>query len=78
MQLIKDWKPVLKKSWSAWLTALAAVLSGVEVSLSVVGPETLGVTPGLFAALAGVTSALAVVARVLSQRGIETVVTTDA
>lgn len=70
MTLIPKWKTVLARAWSVWLMILAGGLSGAEVALSMIGPDQLGVEPGLFAALAGLTSAAALVARILAQPGL--------
>jgi Kef-type K+ transport system membrane component KefB len=65
MTLIDDWKEVLQKAWSVKFSVLAALLGGVEVALAIIEP--VGVPRGVFAALAGVVSTTAVVARILAQ-----------
>lgn len=68
MTLLPDWKEVLTKAWSVRFIALAAVLSGVEVVVSVLQPTMADdMPPGVFAALAGLVTAAALVARVLAQ-----------
>jgi hypothetical protein len=70
MKLIDDWKPTLARAWSVrWIIA-AGLLSGAEVALPLVreAVEPLGILPpGVFAILAALASAGAVVARVLAQ-----------
>lgn len=39
MTLINDWRRVLRKSWSLYAIALAAVLTGCEAVLSAFGTE---------------------------------------
>jgi len=68
--LIEDWKTILAKAWSVRLIILAALLSGLEVAMPIVGQtiEPLGIIPpGVFAILSAVTSAGALIARVMAQ-----------
>ncbi len=68
MTLLPDWKAVVTKAWSVKFMVLAALLSGVEVVLQILEPSVSATMPkGLFAALAGLTTAGALVARVLAQ-----------
>lgn len=68
MKLIHNWRDILRKAWSMRLMLLAAILSGVEVAL----PFFSDALPrGTFAALSAVTVALAFVARLIAQRGLE-------
>ena len=68
MTLIPDWKQVIRKAWSIKFMVLAALLSGVEVVLQIIEPAmSADMTKGLFASLAGLTTAGALVARVLAQ-----------
>jgi hypothetical protein len=70
MKLTADWKTTLARAWSVrWIIA-AGLLSGAEVALPLVREaiEPLGLLPpGVFAILAALASAGAVVARVLAQ-----------
>lgn len=63
MQLIEDWKRVLRDAWSARLALLSAVLGAVEVGVQIMAPQW----GGFGAALAAVTSLAAAVARVIQQ-----------
>lgn len=68
MHLVEDWRRVLKRAWSIRLLVLAGVLSGVEVVLSL--PDIaarLDWPQGIFAALSGLTTAAAFVARIVAQ-----------
>jgi hypothetical protein len=68
--LIEDWKTILTKAWSVRLIILAALLSGIEVALPIIGQtiEPLDlIPPGTFAILSGLTSAGALIARVMAQ-----------
>jgi hypothetical protein len=68
MNLIPDWKRVLRKAWSLRLMLLAAVLSGVEVVLPFF---TAAVPPGVFAAVSFVVVAAAFMARLTVQKSME-------
>jgi hypothetical protein len=64
MNLVPGWRRVLIRAWSIRLALLAAVLSGVEVAL----PHLDFLFPrGTFAAISGVVTILAVVARLIPQ-----------
>lgn len=68
MTLIPDWKQVIRKAWSIKFMVLAALLSGVEVVIQIIEPAMSADMPkGLFASLAGMVTAGALVARVLAQ-----------
>ena len=64
MQLLPDWRNILKTAWSVRLIILAAVLSGVEAVM----PLFVDAFPrGTFAAASGFVTAAALLARVLAQ-----------
>ena len=68
MTLLPDWKAVIKKAWSVKFIAVAAVLSGLESVAAIAGESIARQLPtGLYAAVVGVLTALALVARVLAQ-----------
>ncbi len=68
MTLLPDWKEVVRKAWSVKFMVLAALLSGAEVVLQLIEPAMSADMPkGLFASLAGLVTAAALVARVLAQ-----------
>lgn len=70
LTLIENWRAVLKHAWSVRLILLAAVLSGLEVAMQVViafGVQV-PVPSGLFAALAGLVSFAACLARFFVQQ----------
>lgn len=72
MTLLPDWKSIIKRAWSVKFMVLAALLSGVEVVMQIIEPTVVsGMPRGLFAALAGLTTAGALVARVLAQNEAE-------
>ena len=71
MRLLDDWKDVLRRAWSIRLMLLAALFSGIEIAL----PLLDGILPlprGAFAALSGLTTAAAFVARLLAQKETDT------
>lgn len=69
MNLHEDWCWILKRAWSVRLMVLAAILSGLEVMLSVLSAYQvkLPIAPGTFAALSGVVTIAAFVARFIVQ-----------
>lgn len=69
MTFLNDWKTVLLKAWSVKLIAIAAVLDGLATAFPYL-QDVLGVPVGTFAALSGLVSAAALVARVVSQDSI--------
>lgn len=68
--IIENWKTVLKKSFSVWAMYFSILFSGLEVSIQLMDPDMIGIEPGLFAAIAGVVSALAVLFRLIPQPSI--------
>ena len=71
MNLVANWRRVLKRAWSIRLMILAGALSGIEVILSLpVVADRLDWPQGLFAAASGLTTAGAFVARLLAQHGV--------
>lgn len=66
MQLIPDWRHVLRKAWSVRLILAAGVLSGCEVALPLIA-DWLPVRPGTFALLSSAATAGAFVMRVVAQ-----------
>lgn len=67
MTLLANWRDVIAHAWSVRLVALAAALTGLEVAAPYF-EGVLAIPTGLFAALSGLASAAALVARVLAQR----------
>lgn len=65
-ELVEDWQAILKKAWSVKFSILSALLGGLEVAVALVQPA--GIPNGVFAALAGITTTAAVVARILAQK----------
>ena len=71
MNLVPNWRRVLKRAWSIRLMILAALLSGVEVILGFPDIEQrLDLQPGLFAGLSALVTAGALIARLLAQNGV--------
>lgn len=69
MRLVTNWRAVLRRAWSVRLTLLAALLSGIEVALPLVG-DRLPVPPGIFAGLSFIITAGAFVARFVAQKDV--------
>ena len=66
MKLLPNWRDVLAKAWSIKFMVLAAVMSGIEVVMSILQPSNT-LPLGVFAALSGVVTSAALVARLLAQ-----------
>lgn len=64
---IPNWKKLALRFWSVRLAVLAATLSAAEVMLQVWQPDW--VAPGTLAAIAGVVSLAAGIARLVAQPG---------
>ena len=69
MKLVDEWNWLVRKAWSVRLIMLAGVLSGLEVCFSVLSAYQVQTTipPGVFAALAGLVSFAALIARFVAQ-----------
>ncbi len=66
MRLVYNWRAVVMHAWSSRFMYITIILCGLEIAV----PFLDGVLPiprGLFAALAGVTSAAAAYARIVFQ-----------
>lgn len=71
MNLVSNWRRVLRRAWSIRLMILAGILSGLEVIFSLPDiAERLDWPQGIFAALSGLTTAAAFVARLIAQSGV--------
>lgn len=67
MKLLPDWKIILRKAWSVRLIVLAAIFSAAEV----VVPLFYDAMPrNTFALLSGVTTAAALIARLIMQQDV--------
>ncbi|WP_428572081.1 hypothetical protein [Roseibium sp.] len=69
MTVIVNWRRVLRKTWSVRFMVLAAALSAAEVATPILGEGS--VEAGYFAALSGLSTAGAFVARILAQKEFE-------
>lgn len=67
MKPIANWRAVLRRAWSIRLMIAAGVLSGAEVALPLLD-GLVPVAPGTFAALSGLVTAGAFVARLIAQK----------
>lgn len=70
MNLIPHWGRVLRHAWSIRLIALSALLSGLEVAVPFLD-GLLPVSPGVFAALAALSTIAAGIARFVAQASID-------
>ncbi len=69
MMLVSNWRAVLRRAWSARLMLVAALLSGLEVVLPLLG-GLLPIPSGVFAALSGLSVSAAFIARFVAQKGL--------
>ncbi len=67
MKLVANWRAVLRRAWSVRLMLAAGLLSGAEIALPLLD-GLLPIPPGLFAALSGLATGAAFVARLLAQK----------
>jgi hypothetical protein len=70
MTLVANWRAVLRRAWSVRLMLVAAALSAAEVALPLIG-GVLPIPPLTFAALSALTTAGALIARVVAQKDVE-------
>jgi len=70
MKLVANWARVLRHAWSIRLMILAGLLSGAEIALPMLD-ELLPIPRGLFAALSGLASSGAFIARFVAQKAVE-------
>lgn len=65
MNLLPEWRVILRRAWSIRLMLLAALLSAAEVALQF---AVLDIPHGMFAALSAMTTAAAFCARLVAQK----------
>ena len=70
LQLIENWRVVLRRAWSVRLIVLAALLTGAETAIGVMTALSVQppIPPGIFAGLAGLVSMAALAARFVAQQ----------
>jgi len=66
MKLVAEWRPVLRHAWTIRLIVVAGVLSGCEVALPFID-QVVSIPRGVFAALSGLTTCGAFIARFVVQ-----------
>lgn len=67
MQLYDNWREIVRKAWSIRFMLLAGLLTGLEVAV----PLLAGFLPhGVFAALAGLSTCAALIARLVAQKSV--------
>ncbi len=69
MKLVDEWQWIARKAWSVRLLALAAILSGAEVTIQVMTGFAVKppMPPGIFAVLSGLVTVAALIARFVAQ-----------
>ncbi|MGZ8339155.1 MAG: DUF7940 domain-containing protein [Telluria sp.] len=66
MELVEDWRAVVRKAWSLKFSALALALTAAEVYVAIKKPES--IPPGVFAIGCAVITLAAMAARVVAQK----------
>jgi len=69
MKLAANWRGVLRYAWSIRLMILAGLLSGAEIALPILD-GILPIPRGMFAALSGLATCGAFIARLVAQQAI--------
>jgi hypothetical protein len=69
MRLVDNAKWVLQRAWSVRLLAIAAILSGIEVTIQVMVGFSVAppIPPGIFAVISGIVTVAALIARFVAQ-----------
>ncbi len=68
MKLKSDWKQVLRKAWSVRLIILAGLFTGAEMVVPLFSDA---LPRNTFAVLSGITTAAALIARVIMQKDVD-------
>jgi hypothetical protein len=68
MVIKPDWKQILRKAWSVRLIILAGLFSGLEVVVPLFSDA---IPRNMFALLSGISTAGALIARVMMQRNMD-------
>ncbi|KAA3527039.1 hypothetical protein GOZ96_04675 [Agrobacterium vitis] len=71
MNLLPEWRRVLKHAWSIRLNLLAGFFAGMEIALPIID-QWVNIPRGLFAAMSGFTTMASTVARLVAQRSVST------
>lgn len=69
MQLVSNWRAVLRRAWSIRLLVVAGVLSGLEAALPFID-QAVAIPRGSFAILSFIATAAAFVARLIAQQSV--------
>lgn len=67
---VPEWRRVLRRAWSIRLMIVAGILSGAEVAMPLL-EGVIDLPGGLFAALSGLATAGAFVARLVAQKELD-------
>lgn len=72
MRLYANWREILRKAWSVRFMLAAAIFTGIEAALPILQPVLDGtvIPTGLFAALSGLATSAALVARIVAQKDV--------
>jgi hypothetical protein len=70
VRVLWNWKQILRRAWSIRLILLAGLFSGLEVGFAVFA-DSPPISAGVFASLSGITTMIALIARVLAQKDVE-------
>jgi len=70
MTLHPDWRSILRRAWSIRLIALAGLLSGCEMALSMFGSDWLQLPRWVSALVVLVVTMAALITRLIAQKGL--------
>lgn len=70
LRIIADWRSVLRYAWGIRFIIVAGLFAGAEVVLPLID-EIIPIPPRLFAGLAGLCAAAALISRFIAQKTLE-------
>jgi hypothetical protein len=69
VEVVWNWRQVLRRAWSIRLIIIAGLFSGAEVAFAVFADNP-PISPGVFASLSGLTTMIALIARIIAQKDV--------
>jgi polyferredoxin len=69
VKVLWNWRQILRRAWSIRLILLAGMFSGLEVAFAVFADNP-PIPRGVFASLSGLTTMIALIARIIAQKDI--------
>jgi hypothetical protein len=69
VEVVWNWRQILRRAWSIRLIIIAGLFSGAEVAFAVFADNP-PISPGVFASLSGMTTMIALIARIIAQKDV--------